>query len=159
MSNEIATIQSVDGKLELVLCPASIELRLTEATAEAFNQACENEKASGWLPIWKQIKAGLISATQFIAKRFADKLRVIPLENIKEIQYSEGKIIILTEKKNQIKVRFKLQVASFKLECDLDKPGLFPAEETMEFITQFEEVKQLYKGYIKKVEERKLIQP
>jgi len=43
MSSPIYAIQSTDGNLELALCPATIELRLSTKTAREFDAACEVE--------------------------------------------------------------------------------------------------------------------
>lgn len=153
MTTEVMKIQSIDGNLELVLLPASIELRFSPQAASAFDAACEAEKTATWLPVWRQIKGALISASQAVAHKFADRLRSIPLETVTDIRHDEGRLEILTSDRNQLKGHYKIDVGSFSLEYDLETPGIFPEAEAQVFIEQFREVKPLYAEYLTKLQQ------
>jgi len=148
MPTVVASILSVDGNLELALCPASIELRLSAKAAKEFDEACESEKSSTWLPLWKQIKAALLSAAQFMSHRFADKLRNIPLEAVQEVRCREGRLEVVTAQGNQIAGHIKIEVGSYKLEYHLDDPGIFAEEDLTAFAERFSHVKPLYDKYV-----------
>ena len=44
MATTIARVQSADGHLELVLCPASVELRLSHKAAREFDREIARQK-------------------------------------------------------------------------------------------------------------------
>lgn len=152
MKTEVMKIHSADGNLELALCPASIELRLSAEAASAFDAACETEKSSAWLPVWRQIKGALVSASQAVAHKFADRLKSIPLESVTEAQYEQGKLMIFTTEGNQLRGHYKLDIGSFNLEYDLDNPGIFAETEAQAFIKKISEVKPLYTEYLAKLQ-------
>lgn len=153
MTTEVMKIQSADGNLELALLPASIELRFSPQAARAFDAACEAEKSATWLPVWRQIKGALISASQAVAQKFADRLRSIPLETVTNIIYDQGRFEIHTTEGNQLKGHYKIDVGSFNLEYDLETPGIFPEAEAQAFIKQYGEVKSLYTEYLAKLQQ------
>jgi len=155
MKTEVMKIQSIDGNLELVLLPASIELRFSPQAARAFDEACEAEKSATWLPVWRQIKGALISASQAVAHKFADRLRSIPLETVTDLNFNEGRLEILTSDGNQLKGHYKIDVGSFSLEYDLETPGIFQEAEVQVFIKHFREVKPLYAEYLAKLQQVK----
>jgi len=149
MSTILFTIQSADGNLELALCPATIELRLSNQVAREFDAACEAEKSAGWFPLWRMIKAGLISAAQYMGHHFADKLMNIPLEAVTGISYTEGRLQVLTADGNLLKGTAKLELEpSFKREFQFDAPNLFSASDADAFITCYTKVKPLYDAYL-----------
>lgn len=150
-ATEVIKIQSVDGNLELVLLPASIELRFSPQAARAFDAACESEKSATRLPVWRQFKGALISASQAVAHKFADRLRSIPLETVTDIRFDQGCIEILTSDGNQLKGHYKIDVGSFSLEYDLETPEIFPEADALAFIQQFSKVKPLYAEYLAKL--------
>jgi hypothetical protein len=144
----LAVAHSVDSNLELVLCPASIELRLSAKAAREFDQAVAKEKEATWLPIWKQIKAGLLSAAQLMGHQFADRLIDIPLDVVTDVTYSEGRMRVVTAKGNRLGGRIGLGVGAYKLDCDLNRPGVFDSAEAQQFVSRFEQVKPLYQQYV-----------
>ena len=152
MSTTVFAIRSVDGNLELALCPATIELRLSPKAARDFDAACEAQKSAGWLPIWRQIKSALVSTAQFMGHKFADKLRNIPLEAVTEVTCAEGRLQVQTAEGNQIKGHMKVEIGSYKIEYQFDAPGIFPATDVSAFAKRFAEIKPLYDAYLAKVQ-------
>lgn len=96
MSTTVLSIRSVDGNLELALCPATIELRLSPQAARNLDEACEAQKSAAWLPVWRQIKSALVSAAQFMSHKMADTLRSIPLEAVTEVTCTDGRLQVQT---------------------------------------------------------------
>ena len=152
MSTTVFAVRSVDGNLELALCPGAIELRLTSKAARDFDAACEAQKSATWLPIWRQIKTGLVSAAQRVSHKFADKLRSVPLEAVTGVTCTEGRLQVQTAEGNQIKGQLKMEIGSYKLEYQLDAPGIFPAADASAFARRFAEVKPLYDAYLANVQ-------
>lgn len=147
MSDTVFSIHSADGNLELALCPATIELRLSSKAAREFDEACEAQKET-WLPVWRQVKFALISAAQFASHKVADKLRSIPLEAVTEVTCSEGRLQVITAGGNQIGGHMKMEVGTYKLEVQLDDPGLFAETDGAAFASRFSEVKPLFDAYL-----------
>ena len=151
MSTTVFAIRSADGNLELALCPAAIELRLSPKAARDFDAACEAQKSTAWLPIWRQIKSALISAAQFMGHKFADKLRSIPLEAVTAVTCTGGRLQVQTAEGNQIGGHVKIEIGSYKFECQLDAPGVFSETDVSAFAKRFAEVKPLYDAYLAKL--------
>jgi len=148
MTTTVFSIRSVDGNLELAICPATIELRLSSKAAKDFDAACEAQKSAAWLPIWRQIKSALVSTAQFMSHKFADKLKSIPLEAVTEVTCTEGRLQVQTAEGNQFKGNVKVEIGSYKLEYQFDAPGLFPAAAVSAFAKRFAEIKPLYDAYL-----------
>lgn len=91
MSTAVLSIRSGDGNLELALCPAIIELRPSAQAAQDFRDAREAEKFGPWLPVWRQIKWGFVSAAQFMGHKVADTLRSVLLEAVTDMSFEEGR--------------------------------------------------------------------
>jgi len=148
MTTTVFSIRSVDGNLELALCPAAIELRLSPRAARDFDEACEDQKSAAWLPIWRQIKSALISAAQFLSHKMADRLRSIPLEAVTGVAYTGGRLEVQTAEGNQIGGRVKMEIGSYKFECQLHAPGVFPERDAGAFAKRFAQVRPLYDAYL-----------
>lgn len=148
MATQVMSIRSVDGNLELALCPATVELRLSPKAAKEFDAACEAQKSAAWLPIWRQIKSALVSAAQFMRQEFADKLKIIPLEAVTEVACVEGRLQVRTAEGNQIVGHMKMEIGSYKAEYQFDAPGLFAAADVSAFAKRFAEVRPLYDAYL-----------
>lgn len=151
MNTKIASVQSQDGNLELVLCSASVELRLSPRAAQDFDRAIEKQKDATWLPIWKQIKAGLLSAAQFMGHHFADTLKAIPLEAVDAIAYQDGRLYMQTAGGNVMEGLVGIKVGSYTLDCDLGKPGVFAEEEVLHFMQRFNEVQPIFLAYLQQL--------
>jgi hypothetical protein len=137
--------------LELVLCSASVELRLSPRAAQDFDRAIEKQKDATWLPIWKQIKAGLLSAAQFMGHHFADTLKAIPLEAVDAIAYQDGRLYMQTAGGNVMEGLVGIKVGSYTLDCDLGKPGVFAEEEVLHFMQRFNEVQPIFLAYLQQL--------
>jgi hypothetical protein len=96
------SIRSVDGNLELALCPVTIELRLAAQAAQDFDDACEAQQSSASLPVWRQIKWVLVSVAQFMGHKVADTLRSIPLEAVPDMTCEHSRLQVHTAEGNQI---------------------------------------------------------
>jgi hypothetical protein len=151
MTTDVMSIRSFDGNLELALCPSSVELRLSPKAAAEFDRACEAQKSAAWLPIWRQIKGGLVSAAQFMAHKVADKLRSIPLDAVTDVSYSDGRLQVRTAEGNQIKGQVKIGIGSYSLEYHLDGPGIFAEADAAAFVKRVSEVKPMYEEYLGKL--------
>jgi len=138
----------VDGNLELALCPATVELRLSAEAAEDFDKACEAQKSATWLPVWRQIKSALVSAAQFMSHKMADTLRCIPLEAVTEVCYRDGRLQVQTAEGSQTGGHVKMEIGSYKLEYQLDEPGIFAETDAAAFAGRASEVKPLYDAYL-----------
>jgi len=147
------SVQSADGDLEIFISPASIELRLTEETAKEFDEACQEIKDSTWLPIWKQIKSGLLSTVQRFAHKHFDRIKHIPLEAVTEVRYTDNKLEIFTEDGNQLSGFVTLKAGSFDRKWQFDLPELFPEQGAQRFVARFNEIKPIFDEYIQKIQE------
>jgi hypothetical protein len=148
MSTTIFAIRSADGSLELALCPAAIELRLSPAAAAEFDAACAAMKSGGWLPLWRQIKSALVSAAQFMSHKFVDLLERFPLEAVTEVACVDGRLEVRTAAGNQLRGELKIELGAYKLVHNYDEPGLFAAADVAAFAARLGEVKPLYEAYL-----------
>lgn len=149
---ELARIVSTDGTLTLVLSPAAINLRPSEGTVQDFDAACQEEKDSSWFPIWKHVKRGLVSAAQGLGHTLVGRMENTPLSTVREVRYVDERLEILTESGNALHGKINVEVGRFKINWDLNAPGLFREEDARLFIVRFKEVKALYDQYLAAVQ-------
>lgn len=154
MAATVLVIRSVDGNLELALGPATIALRLSPKAAKEFDAACEAQKAAGWFPLWRQIKAAMVSAAQQMSHHFADTVKTIPLETVTAVTCTEGRLQVLTAGGNQFTGAMKIELGTYQLDCQFDAPGLFAPADITAFAARVAAVKPLYLAYLAQVQAR-----
>jgi hypothetical protein len=125
-----------------------VEVRLSPKAAKEFDEACEAAKSAAWLPIWRQIQGGLVSAAQYMAHKFADRLESIPLEAITEVTYSKGRLQVRTAEGNKMPGHVKIAIGKYSRECQLDAPGIFAEKDAVAFAKRFSNVRPMYEEYL-----------
>lgn len=158
MTTTLYAIQSQDGTLELALCPATLEIRLSATTRQEFDAACAAEKAKvkGCLfSLGRKIIGGIVDMANEMSHLSSDTMEVIPLEAITTINYVDERLQVIKTDGSQVTCAGNISLASFKREFRFNAPHYFAESDAMHFIARFTRLKPRYDAYLSAVQEEK----
>jgi len=156
MSTTLYAIESQDGTLELALCPATIEIRLSATTRQEFDAACEAEKTkakSGWFSLGGKIISGIVDMANKFSHHSGDTMEMIPLEAIMEIKYDDDRLQVIKTDGTQVTCAGEIGFASFKREFRFEAPRYFAESDATSFIARFTRIKPRYDAYLSEVQQ------
>jgi hypothetical protein len=156
MTTTLYSIQSQDGTLELAVCPATIEIRLSAIIRQEFDAACEAEKTkakSGWFSLGGKIISGIVDMANKFSHFSGDTLEIIPLEAITEITYHDDCLQVIKTDGTQVTCAGEIGFASFKREFRFEAPQYFAESDAASFIACFTRIKLRYDVYLREVQQ------
>jgi hypothetical protein len=151
LTTELAILRSVDGGLEAVLHASYIEFRMEEGLARQMEREFDRAKEASRIPIWKHVRAGLVSFAQTMGKAVLVRFfRTFPLEDVSDVRWEDGRLQIYQDGRPLFvkSQRVNISVGEFNVEIDLSKRGLFPEAEAEAFAAKCREVKAKFDAYM-----------
>ncbi|GEM_PF-2896924 len=145
---QLASLLSLDRKIEVALYPAGIEVRVSAAMKGELEAAIEMEKEKSWLPIWGQIKGFIMSNVSKIVLNLT-KFATISLEDVESMEVKDGKFRILRNNENILETAHMYgKVGQYEVDLKPGENGVFDPEDVSVFVKRVEEVKPLYMNYL-----------